>query len=61
MPLAAMVAQEQVLAMRATLELIERVPECEPFLDGKERRVLYEVVWQPVALEEVHYAFCLVG
>ena len=45
MSLAAMVAQEEILAMGATLKFVKRVPEGESFLDGKEGRVLYEVVW----------------
>ena len=51
-PLAAMVAEEKVLAVCAFSEVVQRIPEGQPLLYGEERRMLYEPVGKAVCIEE---------
>lgn len=51
-PPAAMVAEKKVLAVRASAEVVQRIPEGQTLLYGKERRMLYEPVVKTVCIEE---------
>lgn len=50
---AAMIAKEDILAMSAALEVVERVPECKAFFDSEERGMVHNLVGERVGIEEV--------